>query len=223
MRLSLVSCKYFAALGLSGAALIGSGTSATAQDAKPNVPPELAARMAAEKDARRACKIDICKAIAAPSQGAPITCSVTKTWLKEEILNRVVGGSYVWGYGHMQCSLSLNLDRAELGKMTTEAAAKLSFPQHKLNCNVEDADPAKGTAFSVNVALTPVVTTEKGEAKSVELQPVKTEGSTLASAAVTSLIAVDKVSGLVSRAAAGEINTFIYDKCGADGVAIVRK
>jgi len=185
--------------------------------------PELAARMAAEKTARRACKIEICKALATPGSGAPITCDVTKTWLKDEITGRVVGGSYVWGYGNMQCSLKLNLDRAELGKALSEASATLTFPEHQLVCNIDDKDPAKGRAFSVTVSLTPVATFEKGEAKSVSLVPVKTEGSTLASAAVASLMAVDKVSGVVSRATASEINTFIFDKCKADGVEIVRK
>jgi hypothetical protein len=37
------------------------------------------------------------------------------------------------------------------------------------------------------------------------------------------VLAVDKISGLVSRAAAAEINTFLFDKCKEDGVEIVRK
>ena len=64
---------------------------------------------------------------------------------------------------------------------------------------------------------------ENGQAKSVTLEPVKIEGSSVASAAVTSLIAVDKVSGLVSRAAAAEINAFLFEKCKEDGVEILRK
>ncbi len=194
---------------------------AAAHGALAETSPEIVARMAAEKEARRACKVEICKAIATPSSGAPITCEVTKTWLKDEILSKVVGGSYVWGYGHMQCKLSLNLDRAELGKAT--AGGKSSFPEHQIVCNVDNADAAKGQAFDVKVSITPVVSFESGDAKTVELQNAKTEGSSIASAAVASILAVDKVSGLVSRAAASEINTFVYDKCKADGVEIVHK
>lgn len=197
-------------------------TAASAQDAKTGISAELAARMAAEKEARKACKIEICKAFATPGTG-PITCDVTKTWAKEEILSRVVGGSYVWGYGHMQCKLALNLDKADLGKALTEAATKIAFPEHKLICNVDDADTAKGQAFGVTIAVTPVVAFEGGEAKSVDLQNVKSEGSSVASAAVTSVMAVEKVSGIVSRAAVSEINTFVYNKCAADGVAISKK
>lgn len=203
--------------------VMSSGVSpAASQDAKADVSPELAARMAAEKDARRACKIDICKAIATPSTG-PIKCEVVKTWLKREITGRIVGGSYVWGYGDMQCTLSLDLDRAELAKTTADGASKATFAEQKVVCKVDDADASKGMAFEVKLSATPVVSFEKGEAKSVDLQSIKTEGSSVASAAVSSIMAVDKVSGLISRAAANEMNQFVYEKCKADGVEIKRK
>src|SRR5262245_28665414 len=85
------------------------------------------------------------------------------------------------------------------------------------------ADPAKGKAFSVSVSLTPTIVFESGQAKSLTLDPVKTEGSTVASASVTSLMAVEKVSGLVSRAAVTEINSFLFDLCKEEGVEVTRK
>lgn len=195
---------------------------AVAQDAvAPS--PELAARMGKEKEARKACKIEICKAFATPAAGAPITCDVTKTWLRDEILSRIVGGSYVWGYGHTQCSLKLNLDRGEIAKAMSGDKATATFPAHGFVCNVEDRDASKGKAFDVKVSITPAVTFEKGEAKAVALEPVKTEGSAVASAAVTSVLAVDKVSGVVSRAAAAEINAFLFNKCREDGVEIASR
>jgi len=182
---------------------------------------DIAARMTQEKEARRACKIDICKAFANPQpDGGPITCDVTKTWLKDDITSRVTGGSWVWGYGNMQCSLKLNLDRGSIAKAATEAAVTAKFPEHTLTCNVDNADASKGQAFSMKVSLTPVAKFEKGKAKSVSLEPVKTEGSAVASAAVTAMMAADKVSGFVSSTTAKEINEFFYTKCKADGVEI---
>ena len=61
-------------------------------------------RMAEEKEARRACEVAICKSFAEPGSGAPVACSFTKTWRRTEILARIVGGSYVWGYGHVPVS-----------------------------------------------------------------------------------------------------------------------
>ena len=187
------------------------------------ISPELTARMAKEKEARRACKVEICTAFAKPTPGAPIACEVTKTWAQPEILERIVGGSYVWSYAHVQCTLKLNLDREQMGPALSEPKATLRLPEHALTCNVDDKDPAKGVAFSVKVAMTPVVNFENGEAKSATIEPVKTEGSSVASAAVASLMAVDKVSGMVSKAVVSEVNDFLFSKCKDDGIEIKRK
>lgn len=215
-------CRSSNVMALVAAIFLANPAIAFAQ-APAGVTPELAARMDKEKEARRACKVDICKAFATPADGAPIRCDVTKTWTKDEIVSRVVGGDYVWGYGHMQCSLQLDLDRAELGKAAKEASTKITMREHKIKCNVDDKDPAKGQAFTVSVSMTPSAMFEKGSAKKVTLDPVKTEGSTVASAAVTSLMAVDAVSGVASRAIATEIDSFFYEKCAADGVEIAKK
>jgi hypothetical protein len=190
---------------------------------KADLAPEFVARMAKEKEARRACKVEICTAFAKPGAGAPITCEATKTWPQSEITAKIVGGSYIWRYGHMQCSVKLSLDRGLIAKAATEAKTTVSFPEHAFVCNVDDKDPAKGQAFTVSVKITPVVAFEGGQAKSVQLEPVKTEGSTLASAAVTSIMTVDKASGFVSRSAAAEINSFLYERCKEDGVEIIAR
>ena len=186
------------------------------------LPPEVIARLAAEKEARRACKVEICSAFAKPGSG-PINCEIIKSWTQKEIVERIVGGSYVWRYGHVQCSVKLALDRAPIGKAMTEAKATVSLPEHAFVCNVDDKEAAKGKAFSVTVKVSPVVSFENGEAKTVALEPVKAEGSSVASAAVTSLMAVDKVSGMVSKQAAAEVNNFLFEKCKEDGVEIARK
>jgi len=184
------------------------------------VAPEILERMAKEKEARRTCKIEICTAFAKPAAGSPITCEVTKTWPRPDITSKVVGGSYVWQYGHTQCTVKLSLDRGLIAKAIAEGSTSVKFPEHSFICNIDDKDATKGKAFTVTLSFTPSITFEKGQAKSVTLEPVKTEGSSLASAAVSSLMAVDKVSGAVSRAAASEINEFLYTKCKEDGVEV---
>jgi len=187
-----------------------------------DVPPALAARMAKEKEGRRACKVEICSAFAKPTSGAPITCDVTKTWLRQDITAKILGGSYVWHYGHMQCSVGVHLDRNAIKNAATQTKTTVSFPQHAFTCLVDDKDPAKGEAFKVKVTVAPVVTFENGQAKSVAFGPVKTEGSRMASAAVTSIMAVDKASGFISRTAASEINNFLFEHCKEEGIEIAR-
>ena len=77
-------------------------TSAQVSAEQAGVAPEILERMAKEKEARRTCKIEICTAFAKPVAGSPITCEVTKTWPQPDITSKVVGGSYVWQYGHTQ-------------------------------------------------------------------------------------------------------------------------
>lgn len=214
-RFKSVSFALFAAVLIQGA------EQSRAQS--PAVSPELAARMAKEKEDRKSCKLEICNAFAKPSMGDPITCAVTKTWTKDEVLNRVVGGSYVWSYGSVQCSLKFNVDRSLLGKAIGDPKVEISFPPHSVTCNVEDADASKGKAFDVKIAFTPTFDFEKGEAKTARLADVKTDGSGVASAAVSSVMAVDKISGIVGKAAASELNDLIYSKCKDDGVDIPRK
>jgi len=195
-------------------------TSAQVSAQQAGVAPEILERMAKEKEARRTCKIEICTAFAKPAAGSPITCEVTKTWPQPDITSKVVGGSYVWQYGHTQCAVKLSLDRALIAKAMAEGSNSVKFPEHSFICNIDDKDATKGKAFTVTLSFIPSITFEQGQAKSVTLEPIKTEGSSLASAAVSSLMAVDKVSGAVSRAAASEINEFLYTKCKEDGVGV---
>jgi hypothetical protein len=193
---------------------------ASAQTSTP-LPPELAKRLEQEQADRKGCKTDICKAFATPTAGPPIACDITKTWLRDELTSFIVGGSTLWGYGHMKCSFKVNLDRGEIAKGM--AGGKATFAEHNLTCDVDDKDPAKGVAFTVKAAITPVVTFDKGQATAVALDPVKTEGSTLASAAVTSIMTVDKISGIVSKSGVSEINALLFEKCKDVGVTITPK
>jgi len=197
--------------------------SAGAAAQQPDIAPELLARMAKEKEARRACKVETCAAFAKPATGPPITCEVTQTIPQQEILARIMGGSYVWGYGHVQCKVRVSLDRGLIIKAMTEAKGTITLPEHTLICDVDDKDYAKGKAFSAKVTVTLLVTFEERRAKSAAFEAVKAEGSTIASAAVASLMAFDKASGVLSRTVVAEINKFLSERCKDEGVEIPRK
>lgn len=208
---------------IGGSILVAGGAYAeSATDAK-NVPKELAERIAAEKEARKACKIEICKAFAAATTGDDIKCAITKTWLRSDILARLVGGSYVWQYGHTQCSVNIHLKRAPLHKAIAEKKASVAIGDHTMKCDVTKKDSHSALAFSTEVKLSPTIEFADGKASNMAFGDVTTKGSTLASAAVSSALALDGVSGLVSSAATKEVNEFLYTKCPDDGVTIARK
>ncbi len=211
------------------AAVAGSGAprSLAADDAPapapPPPPPTPFKRMEAEKEARRACKTMICQAFAKPGDEKKITCDVTKTWLRSQIIERIVGGSYVWPYGHAQCTTSIAMDSASLGKTLAGARFDLNLSEHALTCNIDPRSATRKNGFTIKISVAPKITFDKGKATKVDISSIKTEGSTLASAAVTSLLAVDRVSGLVSSAIASEINDFIFTRCNEVGVVIKPK
>jgi hypothetical protein len=184
------------------------------------LPPELVERLEKEKAARKGCKLEICKALAAPAPGAPVSCDIVRTWQRDEITSRVVGGSYVWGYGHVRCSFKVNLDRAEIAKLRSGEAGKAKLSEHTMTCDVDDKDYAKGKSFSFTAQVNPTIDYDKRKATGVSLDPMKVEGSTLASAAVTSLQAIDKVSGVISKTGASEFNALMYARCKEDGVDV---
>ncbi len=192
----------------------------TSAGAQTPVPPELAARLEKEKAARLGCKVEICKAFAAPSAGPPISCDISKTWLRDEITAQIVGGSYVWGYGHISCTFKANLDRAEIGKAMLATGGIATFATHTMVCNVDDKDSAKGQAFQFKADVTPAMTFDKRKATALNFGSIKTEGSAIATAAVASIQAVDKVSGVISRSGASEMNSFLFRGCKEAGVTI---
>jgi hypothetical protein len=203
--------------------LILSVARAGAAAQQPDIAPELLARMAKEKEARRACKVETCNAFAKPSPGPPIACDVTQTITQQEILSRIMGGSYVWRYGHVQCHVRASLDRGLIVKAMTEVKGTITLPEHTFICDIDDKDYAKGKAFSVKVMVTPVVSFEERAAKTAALEGVNAEGSTIALVAVASLMTFDKASGVLSRAVVAEINKFLFERCKDEGIEILRK
>ncbi len=118
---------------------------AMAQDTGLN--PELAARMAKEKEARKACKTEICKAFAEPSDGAAIACTVTKTWLGSEIQARFLGDRLTWPWGLAQCSAAIELDRGAIKEAAEKPSATLTLKKHDITCKLDAKDPKEGTAL----------------------------------------------------------------------------
>jgi hypothetical protein len=57
--------------------------------------------------------------------------------------------------------------------------------KHDLNCSVENKDAAKGEAFKVRVSLSPTLSFKSGKVSAVDFGSIETEGSKIASAAIT--------------------------------------
>jgi hypothetical protein len=185
--------------------------------------PEVTARMEKEKEARRACKIEIYKAFAATGDGPPLTCTVTKTWPTQEIQASILRNALTWPWGHAQCTSIIDLDRKSITEAASKPAATIKLKKHDVACTLDSKDPKEGKAYSLKLSIEPSVTFENGEAKKVEMGWGAVEAPILAKTAIWSATAVDNGFSVIGNGVVGEINSFLFEKCQHDGVEIKRK
>jgi hypothetical protein len=184
------------------------------------VSPELATRIAKEKEDRKACKIEICKAFAQPGDGPAITCNVTKTWLAADIQKGFLGDKLTWPWGHAQCSASIDLDRKAIAGAARKPSATLKLKKHNITCKLDHKDPKKGTVYDIKLSIEPTVTFENGKATKAVMGWGKIEAPVLAKTAIWSATAVDSTFSVIANGVVRDINAFLTTKCKEVGVEI---
>ena len=117
-----------------------------AQDAKPAatgsaIPlEELTPAEKAEREARKACKIEICSAFHNRKPGPDLTCDVLKTWRKEQLDKMVAKAKVSWPWGAVQCTAKVKLNREQLIKGMTEPKYEAALEKHEVACVVDRAN-----------------------------------------------------------------------------------
>ncbi len=177
-------------------------------------------RMAKEKEDRKACKTEICKAFAQPSDGQAINCSVTKTWLVSEIQAGFLGDRIKWFWGPAQCQATIDLDREAIKKAATQGNAVLKLKKHDISCKLDSKEPKEGVLYTLKLSIEPTVTFAGGKATKVEMGWGPIEAPAIAKAAIWSATEVDANFGVISNGVVREINNFLFDKCKEVGVEV---
>ena len=209
-----------AALVAAATSVIALLLSAAAAEETPPVPPELEARIAKEKDDRKACKIEICKAFAAPSEGAPITCTVTKTWLAAEIQAGFLRDKLSWPWGNARCVANIELDRKAIKEAALQPSATIKLKKHDISCKLDSKDPKEGTAYDLKLSIEPAVTFQGGRAIKADMGWGSIEAPILAKSAIWSATAVDANFSVISSGVVKQINNFLSEKCKEVGIEI---
>jgi hypothetical protein len=184
------------------------------------VSPELTARIAKEKEDRKSCKAEICKAFAQPGDGPAITCTVTKTWLAAEIQAGFLGDKLTWPWGHAQCTAAIDLDRQAIAEAAQKPTATIKLKKHSIVCKLDQKEPKAGTAYDLTLTIEPTVTFEKGKAVKAEMGWGKIEAPVLAKSAIWSATAVDGTFSVIANGVVKDINAFLTDKCKEVGIEI---
>lgn len=196
---------------------IAASADAQAQEKKPegtgsSIPVEqLTPEEKAEREARKACKVEICAIFHnRKAEGADVSCSVLKTWRKEQ-LDKMMGKAKVsWPWGRVKCVADVKLKRADLIKGMTEAKHEAQLGKHEVKCEVERDKEAKA---DINFDFSPKVTFEKGKATKAHLNWGKIEAPTLVKGAMWTATATDNTFNVLQSTIVEDINDFIGNKC----------
>lgn len=172
---------------------------------------EMTAEERAERDARKACKVEICSAFRnKKAEGADISCPVIKSWRKEA-LNKLVGRLKVsWPYGKIHCSSTVKLNRGDLVKAMTEDKFQSQLSKHEVACTVERE---KDSPSEIKFDFSPAVTFEKGKATKAKINWGKIEAPALIKTALWTATAADNTVNILSSTLVEDINEFIDKRC----------
>jgi hypothetical protein len=184
----------------------GGEKAADASDAVKLTPAEIA-----EKEARKACKVEICKSLRASSEASgDIACHVVKSWRKEQLVKLVSKLKVSWPYDGAQCSTDLSVNRGDLVKAMKDAKTEVAFQKHTVTCTI--ASEKKG-ATQFKFDLTPKVTFENGKATKAHANWGKIEAPTLIKSAMWTATAADNTVNLLSGTIVEEVNDFVFKRC----------
>ncbi|MCB1483966.1 MAG: hypothetical protein KDJ17_03640 [Hyphomicrobiaceae bacterium] len=165
----------------------------------------------AEKEGRKACKVEICAAFRNPSAaGSDISCDVLKSWRKEQLVKMVSRLKVTWPYGPVRCTSSIKLKRDELVKAVSEPKYSTKLDKHSVACTVEreNDEPTQ-----IKFEFSPKVDFENGKAVAAKMNWGKVEAPTLLKGAMWTATAADNTVNMLSSYLVTDINDFIENKC----------
>jgi len=210
MRKSQLGSVWLAlVIGVGGVGAMGAP--AIAQQAGKPALEELTPEEIAEREGRKACKVAICAAFhMKKAEGGDISCSVLKTWRKEQLQKMIERAKVSWPWGRVKCVADIKLKRGDLIKAMTEASYVTELDKHQVNCEIErEKDgPAK-----ISFACAPKVTFANGKATKAALNWGAIEAPTLVKGAMWTATATDNTFNVLQSTVVEDINDFIGPKC----------
>lgn len=163
-----------------------------------------------EREGRKACKVAICAAFHNKAGVEDISCSVLKTWRKEQLQKMIERAKVSWPWGRVKCVADIRLKRTDLVKAMTEPTYVADIDQHQVNCEIErDKEPPAKISF----AFKPKVTFSGGKATKASLNWGAIDAPTLVKGAMWTATATDNTFNVLQSTLIDDINDFIGPKC----------
>jgi hypothetical protein len=183
------------------------------QGAKPAEPAldDLTPAELAEREGRKACKIEICSIfLVRQPEGPDVACNVLKTWRKEQLQKMIERAKVSWPWGPVKCVADIKLKRADLIKAMGDKTYVAQLDTHEVNCEI---DRDKEAAAKITFSFAPKVTFEGGKATKASLNWGKIDAPTLVKGAMWTATATDNTFNVLQTTLVEDINGFITTKC----------
>lgn len=172
---------------------------------------ELTPEEKAEREARKSCKVALCRAFRKPGSGAgDIKCSIPKSWRKSQLDKMVSKAKVSWPWGPVRCQADIDVAHDVLAKAMLEAKYDLKLKPHHVSCTVdrETKEEAK-----IDIDFAPTVTFEGGKATKAKINWGKLSAPTLLKGAMWTATATDNTFNVLQSTLVDDINDFITKKC----------
>ena len=201
--------------------LLGASPPASAaEETKPAAPTDLGEQVTskrvlteeekAEKESRKACKIEICDILATEEQRGPdIACDIVKTWRSEDIV-KMLGGRINWPWGKAVCQSKLRLKRAPLAKAMSEDRYKVDMDSHTVRCSLYQDG---GKPYVVEIAMSPKVTFKDGKATDAQINWGDVSAPMLIYPLLYAGTGLDNSSNVLGPEVVRMVNEFTGKKC----------
>ena len=174
--------------------------------------PVMDALLAKEKEARKACKIDICSVLRGKkAEGSDINCHVVQTWPKKALDQMLAKTHVSWPWNNVHCETEVALKRATLVAAMSQPKYEAVFDPHTLTCDIDRGPGADKYTFKVS--MTPKVTFEAGKATAAQLQWGHVDAPLLAKGVIWPITGLDNKTGMLSGQFIAMVNQFVDKKC----------
>jgi hypothetical protein len=186
-------------------------TASTEPAAPPSSADTLTPEEQAEKEARKACKIEICGVLATKDPAGPdISCDIVKTW-RAAAITKMLGGKFDWPWGKAVCQSKLVIKREVLAKAMSELRYEVVMPSQKLSCTLDQKK--EGKPYVVDVTVAPKVTFENGKAVNASLNWGEASGPMLVYALIYAGTGLDNASNVLGPEVVRMTSEFTGKKC----------
>ena len=166
----------------------------------------------AEKESRKACKIQICSVFRSKKvSGEQISCHIKKSMREKAIKEMVTGGKIGWRWGKMYCEFDLKLAQKDLASAVNEGEFELKIAPHTINCKVDRKKDNKWHKISVGIA--PQVKFKGGKAVEGRMNWGSVEAPILFKSLIWPGVKLDNQVNIIGGKMVKMVNGFLTKKC----------